>query len=141
MKRILPLIAFLVIGLLGYNYYYGTEEDKARSKEVTSKAKDFGTSIINLLKAEQTNFKAGKYDNTFKKVGGIFKDLGRKAEQLGGNFPARLKQLETKLNNLKLKRQQQKIDPVNTNQDKKLEKEMDVLLKDLKALTNEMKNK
>lgn len=142
MKRILSLLIILVVGILGYNSYFGSEEDKARSREVTTKAKDLGKTVIGLLKAERQNLKNGKYDEAFDKVGTVFKGIGQKAQELGGNFPERYNKIEKKLDELKTKSKRQRTtEPTNPDQEKKeIETSFDNLIKEVEALKRDMQS-
>jgi len=140
MKRILSLLFIVVVGILGYNFYFGSEEDKARSREVTSKAKDLGKTVINLLKAERDNFKNGKYDQALDKVGVVFKDIGQKAQELGGNFPERYNKIEKQLEDLKAKSERQNTtQPTNPDKEKKeIEVQFDNMVKEIESLKRDM---
>jgi len=79
----------LVVLVVGYNLFFGTEEEKAQSKEIISKGKDvltevfdFGKSAVNLLKTEKDKFDEGKYDGDLDKLGDIFDQWKDKAEDL-----------------------------------------------------------
>jgi len=141
MKRALSLLIVVVVGILGYNFYFGTEEDKARSREVTSKAKDLGKSVIGLLKNERENFKDGKYSKALDKIGVVFKDIGEKAQELGGKYPDRVKNLEQELEDLKSKSDRQNKSPsANSDQEKKeIGLQFDNMIKEIEALKRDMK--
>ncbi|MFM9949485.1 MAG: hypothetical protein ACKV1O_16225 [Saprospiraceae bacterium] len=81
MGNLLKLAALLVIGILVYNYFFGTTEEKAQSKVIFSEAKDLGKAAWGLLKSEKEKFEDGKYDEAVDKVGGLFKNLKTKAQE------------------------------------------------------------
>jgi|APTNR8051073442_1049403.scaffolds.fasta_scaffold00948_16 hypothetical protein len=81
MGNLLKLAALLVIGILVYNYFFGTTEEKAQSKVIFSEAKDLGKAAWGLLKSEKDKFEDGKYDEAVDKVGGLFKNLKTKAQE------------------------------------------------------------
>ena len=86
MKLVLfRLAVLLVVGILVYNYFFGTPEEQAKSKEVGSKVYDLGKSAWDLLKSEKEKFDEGKYDDALDKVSGLFDDLKQKAETLEDN--------------------------------------------------------
>lgn len=140
MKRIFSLLFILVVGILGYNFYFGSEEDKAKSREVTSKAKDLGKSVIGLLKSERNNFKDGKYNKALDKIGVVFKDIGEKAQELGGNFPDRYKGIEKQLEDLKAKSDRQNTtEPTDPDKEKKeIGVQFDNMIKEIEALKKDM---
>lgn len=67
-KSAIKVGLILVVGILSYNFFFGTPTEKEQSKEVFSKAKDITKSGWNLLKAERQKFKDGKYDNAVDKI-------------------------------------------------------------------------
>ena len=75
-KSLLKLALVLVIGILVYNYFYGTEEEKAQSKEIFGKVRDVGKDAWALLKTEKDKFEEGKYDGAVDKVGESVEGLG-----------------------------------------------------------------
>ena len=72
----------VVVGLLGSNYFFGTPEEKAQSREIVGKATDLGRDAWNLLKSERVKLQEGKYDDAVEKLEGLYKDLAAKAEDL-----------------------------------------------------------
>jgi len=140
MKRILSLIFMLVIGILVYNSYFGSAEDKARGREVTTKAKDLGKTVIGLLKSERESFKEGKYDKALDKIGVVFKDIGQKAQELGGNFPERYNKIEKQLDDLKTKSDRQNTtQPTDPDREKKeIGDQFDKMINEIEALKRDM---
>lgn len=95
MSNLLKLAALLVIGILIYNYFFGTTEERAQSKEIFSEAKDLGKAAWGLLKSEKEKFEDGKYDEAVDKVGGLFKNLKSQAQKDNDTDAlAELKELE-----------------------------------------------
>lgn len=68
-KSIIKVALFLIVGILGYNYFFGSPEEKAKSKTIINKAVDIGRDGVGLLKEEIGKFKSGKYDDALDKVG------------------------------------------------------------------------
>ena len=85
LRSLIKLAIFLVAGILVYNYFFGTPEEKAQSKEVFSDIKDLTKSAVGLLKSEKQKFDDGKYDDAVDKIGGLIENLKGKAEQLEDN--------------------------------------------------------
>lgn len=67
-KSAIKIGLLLVAGILFYNFFFGTEEEKQQSKEVFSTFKESSKSAWNLLKSERQKFKDGKYDNAVEKI-------------------------------------------------------------------------
>ena len=144
MKRIISLIVLVVVGLLVYNTYYGSEEDKERGNAVVKESKEAIQSVFDLLKGEKENFDEGKYNDALDKVGSILKDLGDKVGNLGNEYPGKLKQLEDKKAELEQKLQDRKSQSEAGERrstsvtDEELTDELNDLLNELKELTDQV---
>jgi len=68
-RRLISLIIVAVIGLMGYNMFFGTDEDKARGQVVAKETKELVGSIFGFLKAEKENYDSGKFDNAMQSAG------------------------------------------------------------------------
>lgn len=85
LKSIIKIGLLLVAGILVYNFFFGTPEEKAQSKEIFTNVKDLTKSAVGLLKQEKEKFDEGKYDEAVDKIGGLLDNLKGKAEQLKDN--------------------------------------------------------
>ena len=105
LRSLIKLAIFLVAGILVYNYFFGTPEEKAQSKEVFSDIKDLTKSAVGLLKSEKQKFDDGKYDDAVDKIGGLIENLKGKAEQLEDNRDLldQITELQQKKNSLETK--------------------------------------
>lgn len=81
-KSVLKLGILLLVGIIGYNYFLGSPEEKAKSKEIIGKAADIGKAGVGLIKEEYKKFKDGKYDKALDKVGDLLKDAKQKGGEL-----------------------------------------------------------
>jgi len=69
MIRLLITTAFfLVIGLLGYNYFLGTAQEKEQAQEIFSKGAEAVGAGADLLKSEYHKYKDGKYDEALDNI-------------------------------------------------------------------------
>ena len=84
-KSLLKLALLLVVGILVYNFFFGTPEEKEQSRKVFTEVKDLTKSAVQLIKDEKQKFDEGKYDEAVDKIGGLIDDLKGKAEQLEDN--------------------------------------------------------
>ena len=80
-KHVLKIGVLLLIGILGYNFFFGTATEKANSQKIFGQVKEVAVSVKNLVKQEKNKFDAGKYDKALQKLGGAYKGL---REKLGG---------------------------------------------------------
>ena len=136
-KGLIKLVLIMVVGILIYNYFMGTPEEKATSKKIVSEIKDVGRSIGQLLKSEKEKFDAGKYDNALDKIGDVFEDLKSKAES-SGEWMDKLRELELKRENLRKKLEEGGKDERTATEQEELKKEMEELLEETEDLAEEI---
>lgn len=68
MKNLIKYGLLLVVGILGYNYFYGTPAEKEQSQKIFSEFKDVGESVVGLVKDEKVKYDEGKYDEAIDKM-------------------------------------------------------------------------
>ena len=78
-KLLIRLLILLVIGVLVYNYFLGTPEEKESSKTIFREVKQLGKSTWALLKSEKSKMEEGKYDAALDKIGLLYEDLEERA--------------------------------------------------------------
>ena len=104
-RSVIKIGVLLVVGIVFYNYFLGTPEEKAKAKSTISKAKEAGKVIggalldlgkdgVALLKEEREKFREGKYDNAVKEVGGLISKIKNQVEGVGGEMLDRVNDLE-----------------------------------------------
>ncbi|MBP7184762.1 MAG: hypothetical protein KBA06_04580, partial [Saprospiraceae bacterium] len=92
---------FLLIGVLGYNYFFGSTEEKESSQRIFQEFKVLGTMVKNLVVSEKQKFDTGKYDVALSKINSISIDLQEKAQRTDNvQLIDKLKDLSTKKQNL-----------------------------------------
>jgi len=142
-RKLISLVILVVVGLMGYNMFFGTEEDKARGRVVAKETKELVGSIVGFLKAEKENYDAGKYDDAMTKLNKAFKNISSKAQEIGGNLPERVKELEEK------KDQLDKLIDINKNskmadpkkESEKIDDEMNDIIKELEDIARDIDSK
>ncbi len=145
MGNLLKLAALLVIGILVYNYFFGTTEEKAQSKVIFSEAKDLGKAAWGLLKSEKEKFEDGKYDEAVDKVGGLFKNLKTKAqENKDTDALAELRELEKQ--RIELEKRLDAVDEYDKSkaaakENEAIKRDWDDLLERTEALMKRMEDK
>lgn len=89
---------FLLVALVGYNYFYGTAAEKEQSKEIIDTTKSFATktfkSVGKLLKAEKEKFNDGRHDEAMAQLNDVFKELKTKAKTESAVIRDEFKDLE-----------------------------------------------
>ena len=99
-RFILTTAFFLVVGILGYNYFFGTAQEKEQAKEIFSKGADVIGSSANLLKSEYKKYGDGKYDGALDSIS-IFLD---KRKEEGGELLEEIDSWEKKKNDWEQKK-------------------------------------
>jgi len=142
-RKLISLVILAVIGLMGYNMFFGTEEDKARGQAVAKETKELVGSVIGFLKAEKENYDSGKFDNAMQKLNKAVKNVSQKAQEIGGSMPERVRQLEDKKNQLdeliQIKKNSKMADPKKESD--KIKDEMSDILKELQEIAEDIDNK
>ncbi|MBK8969760.1 MAG: hypothetical protein R3D58_02175 [Saprospiraceae bacterium] len=93
-RSLIKLGLLLLAGILVYNYFFGTTEEKAQSKEVFKKTGDALGAAWNLLKSEKQKFDAGKYDKVLDQLGSAYKAIRDQAKNVDEKVLRRLDELE-----------------------------------------------
>lgn len=144
MKFLIRLAILLVLGILVYNYFFGTQEEKETSKKIFGEVRDLSKATWDLLRSEKQKFDEGKYDEAADKIGGLLDKLRGHAETIENN-----KDLLARLDELEQKRKELQRDieaPASFNQTeeerkKELKRESDQLMREIEDLMKEMEQR
>ena len=135
-RFILTTAFFLVVGILGYNYFFGTVQEKEQAKEIFSKGADVIGSSANLLKSEYKKYGDGKYDGALDSIS-TFLD---KRKEKGGELLEEIDNWEKKKNDWEQKKLslQKLLDTdSDTINNEKLKKDFTALEEERKTLEKE----
>jgi hypothetical protein len=91
---LIKLAVLVVVGVLAYNYFFGTGEEKAQSARTFGQMKEVAVSVGQLAKSEKEKFNAGKYDTALEKLGATYKKLRESAQKLDAGLLKRIGELE-----------------------------------------------
>lgn len=145
-KNAIKILLLLVVGVVAYNLFFGTEQEKEQSKEIISDVKDFSKSAWNLLKEEHQKFKDGKYDDAVEKIEGgvdklkdVYSGIRDKAKQVeDSGLLDQLDELEQKRQEL----EEQLSDKTPESYDEKqIEKDWKNLLDDTQQMLDDLDKK
>ncbi len=73
---------FLVIVILGYNYFFGTAQEKEQAQEIFSKGAEVVGSGADLLKSEYGKYEDGKYDGALDNINSVVGKLKENGGEL-----------------------------------------------------------
>jgi len=93
-RTIIKLGLLLLAAILVYNYFFGTSEEKAQSKEVFKKTGDALGAAWSLIKTEKQKFDTGKYDKVLDQLGNAYKAVRERAKYVDEKVLSRLDELE-----------------------------------------------
>ena len=136
MKKLIRLALIIVVGVLVYNYFLGTPEEKAGSEKVFQQVKEVGKSIGDLIRKEKQNFADGKYDKAIDKIGGLYDEakdkLGNKQEDRDS-----FEKLEKKKEELEKEKEELEEELKKENPDEEVIKRNETLDDELKSLSED----
>lgn len=142
LKTLIRLGVFLVLALLGYNYYYGSVEEKAQSKEIVHDAAQLGkklfTKVGSLLKSEKEKFDDGKYDEAIGNVRHAIGDLKDKVAKEKPELKEELKELEEKRKELAKEIEEEGEDGFSEENKEKLKRKFNFITDGIKILMEKM---
>jgi len=101
-RSLLKLAALLIVGILVYNYFFGTNTEQAQSRMFFGKVRDVVVAGGDVLKQEKHKFDAGKYDKLMNQLGGAYKAVRERAQYVDEKVLTRLDDLERRKANLQL---------------------------------------
>ncbi len=131
--------AILVLGILIYNYFLGSPEEKETSKKIFGEAKELVVSVKSLLKSEKEKFDAGKYDKALDKIGAVYDKLKDVASTLKPEDLNRLNELEQQREELqKLVDDMSGQDSTSEEDASRVQNELEQLMKETQDLLSNM---
>ena len=143
-KNLLKLGALLVMGILIYNYFLGTPDEKATSKRIFGEMKDVGAATLDLLKSEKQKFNEGKYDEALDKVKSLFSNMREKADGLSDSDLAnRVKDLELKREKIqsRIKEAEKAGNALSEEEKQDLKKAFDEMMEETAKEMNDLEKK
>ena len=138
LRFIFKVGVLLLVAVLGYNYFLGSPEEQAQSREIVGKVRDLGRDAWNLLRTERDKLREGKYDGVTERLGSLFSSLRDEARDLGDSDILR------RLNNLEQRREalDREIGEASTEEEQReIERAVESLTAETEALMNEMETK
>ncbi|MFK7933623.1 MAG: hypothetical protein AB8G22_08935 [Saprospiraceae bacterium] len=154
-RSLIKLGLVLVVGILVYNFYFGTETEKESSRRVFNEVKEVGVAVRDLIRSEKDKFDEGKYDDALDKIENAFGNLRQKARDLeDSDLLDRLAKLEDKRQELETE-YRKKMDETPTefnekgeevydltnSEKREMKRELDELLRDTEDVVNELERK
>ncbi len=145
-KNLLKLLFIVIIGVLVYNYFLGTPEEKANAKEIFGEVKDVVVKVKELVKSEREKFDTGKYNEAVDKIGEMLDKLKSESTDKNKKHLGKINELERRKNDLKASFTNYNVEDERLDKKERKEKkdsselkmELDNLLKDTEELIANM---
>lgn len=151
MWTLIRLALLLVAGIIIYNYFFGSVEEKEQSKTVINTAKEagkavwsFGKEAFGLLRSEKKKFDAGKYNEAVDNVGNLYDKLRGHAKTIDDNkdLIARLDRLERERRKLETKIDEpSSFDGTEKERQTEIKSEWEKLLRETEDLVTDMEER
>ncbi|MEM1328418.1 MAG: hypothetical protein AAGI23_20860 [Bacteroidota bacterium] len=138
-RTAIKVILVLVAGILIYNFFYGTEEEREQSKRIVGEFKEVGVAVKNLLQSEKAKLDEGKYDDALDKMGGLFNKIRDGVERLDPGVQDRLERLDRKRRDLEDEVHRKNEDELTNAEKDDINAEMEELLQDTERLLDEIR--
>jgi hypothetical protein len=132
-RKIISFAIFLVIGLLTYNYFFGTAQEKEQAQDIFAKGVEVVGASTDLLRAEYQKFNDGKYDEALDNINGLLSKLKEKGGEID-DWKKRKEDWDQKKNDL-----EKLLDSNSSFVDEEVKKSIEDLEKEGKALRAEGK--
>ncbi|SRR6056297_284104 len=73
--RLIKWALIIIIGILVYNYFYGTEAEKQQSEAIFNQTRAVGESIVGFVTDETQKVKDGKYNDVIDNISDFLSQL------------------------------------------------------------------
>jgi cytochrome c556 len=128
----------VVIGVLAWNYFFGTSEEKAQSAKTFGQMKEVAVSVGELAKSEKEKYDAGKYDAALDKLGATYKKLREGARKMDASLLERIDQLDQRKRGLQKELEDIEKTDSATNQQAERKTQLGLELEQLKRDSDEL---
>lgn len=98
---VFKLTVALIVGVLLYNYFFGTPEEQAHSSKTFAQLKEVAVSVGELASSEKGKFDAGKYDAALDKLSVAYTGLREGARALDAGVLRQVDELDARRGELK----------------------------------------
>lgn len=140
-RTAIRVVLLLVVGILLYNFFFGTEGEKEDGKRIVSEFKDVGVAVKDLLSSEKQKLDEGKYDDALDKMGGLFQKVRSGLEKLDPNSLSRLDRLEEKRRDIERDVDSKKEGNLTDEEKDELNTEMEELMQETERLMRDVRAK
>lgn len=120
MRKLIFTLILILAGYVGYMYFFGQGDDKAKAQIIVNETRDLGKAVGDFLSKQKDKYDDGEFDRLIDKVSGslakLKSDSGEKDEEVKDNLRDLQKELK-------------QIDPEKLNEENR--KALEKLIKDV----------
>ncbi len=97
MRKILFTIILLLAAYVGYMYYFGKGDDKAKAEIIVQESKDLGVAVADFLGRQKEKYDEGEFDELIDKVSAMLGKLKSGSEDNQDEVQDNLRNLQKEL--------------------------------------------
>lgn len=120
MRKLIFTLILLLAGYVGYMYFFGQGDDKAKARIIVTETRDLGRAVGDFLGKQKDKYDNGEFDRLIEKVSNTLRklksDSGEKGEEVNDNLRD-------------LKKELKQIDPEKLNEENR--KALEKIIKDV----------
>lgn len=125
MRKFIFTIILLLAGYVGYMYFFGQGEDKAKAEIIINETRDLGKAVGDFLGTQKEKYDEGEFDNLIDRVSAMLGKLKSGSDETQEEVQDNLKKLQKEL---------KQIDPEKLNEEN--QKELEKVIGDVEKELN-----
>lgn len=120
MRKLIFTLILLLAGYVGYMYFFGKGDDKAKAEIIVNETRDLGKAVGDFLSKQKDKYDDGEFDRLIDKVSRSLEKLKSDSGEKGEEVKDNLRDLQKEL---------KQIDPEKLNDENR--KALEKLIKDV----------
>ena len=97
MRKLIFTLIILLAGYVGYMYFFGKGDDKAKAEIIVQETKSLGKAVGDFLSTQKEKYDEGEFDNLIDIVGAMLDKLKSSDQQTSKEVKDNLKDLQDEL--------------------------------------------
>jgi hypothetical protein len=122
MRKVIFTLILILAGYVGYMYFFGKGDDKAKAEIIVNETRDLGKAVGDFLSKQKDKYDDGEFDRLIDKVSRSLEKLKSNSGEKGAEVKDNLRDLQKEL---------KQIDPEKLNDENR--KALEKLIKDVDA--------
>lgn len=97
MRKLIFTLIILLAGYVGYMYFFGKGDDKAKAEIIVQETKSLGKAVGDFLSTQKEKYDEGEFDNLIDKVGTMLDKLKSSDHETSKEVKDNLQELQDEL--------------------------------------------